>query len=161
MDICSRYVPARAPGLHGGRDERSGSVPGVRPAPGHGAQNAGLLGSDRLPTKGCSPKPKLELFTVVIDAIPDGDGKVPRQQRHTAKLIFERLRDEYGLEGQYAIVKDYVGKQGGRPRKCLCRCRTCRATPSVISRKRWRSSAVWSARPTTSSWTDPTATVAS
>ena len=112
MDVYSRYVPARAPGLHGGRDERSGSVPGVRPAPGHGAQNAGLLGSARLPTKGCAPKPKLELFTVVIDAILDGDGKVPRKQRHTAKLIFERLRDEYGFEGQYTIAKDCVREQG-------------------------------------------------
>ena len=45
---------------------------------------------------------------MVIDAILDGDGKVPRKQRHTAKLIFERLRDEYGFEGQYTIAKDYV-----------------------------------------------------
>ena len=33
---------------------------------------------------------------------------MPRKQRHTAKRIFERLRDEYGFEGQYTIVKDYV-----------------------------------------------------
>ena len=32
----------------------------------------------------------------------------PRKQRHTAKRIFERLRDEYGFDGQYNIVKDYV-----------------------------------------------------
>ena len=31
-----------------------------------------------------------------------------RKQRHTAKRIFERLRDEYGFDGQYTIVKDYV-----------------------------------------------------
>ncbi len=53
-------------------------------------------------------KPKLEAFTGVIDAIPEADTRVPRKQRHTAKRIFERLRDEYGFDGQYTIVKDYV-----------------------------------------------------
>ena len=32
----------------------------------------------------------------------------PRKQRHTAKRIFERLRDEYGFDGEYTKVKDYV-----------------------------------------------------
>ena len=49
-------------------------------------------------------RPKLEPFTGVIDAILEGDRKVPRKQRHTAKRIFERLRDEYGFTGQYTIV---------------------------------------------------------
>ena len=53
-------------------------------------------------------RPKLEPFTGVIDRILEGDHKVPRKQRHTAKRIFERLRDEYGFDGQYTIVKDYV-----------------------------------------------------
>ena len=53
-------------------------------------------------------KPKLEPFTGVIDAILEADTRVPRKQRHTAKRIFERLRDEYGFDGQYTIVKDYV-----------------------------------------------------
>ena len=53
-------------------------------------------------------KPKPEAFTGVIDAILEGDTRVPRKQRHTAKRIFERLRDEYGFDGQYTIVKDYV-----------------------------------------------------
>ena len=53
-------------------------------------------------------RPKLEPFTGVIDAILEGDGRVPRKQRHTARRIFERLRDEYGFDGQYTIVKDYV-----------------------------------------------------
>ena len=53
-------------------------------------------------------KPKLEPFTGVIDRILESDLGVPRKQRHTAKRIFERLRDEYGFEGQYTIVKDYV-----------------------------------------------------
>ena len=53
-----------------------------------------------------------EPFTGVIDAILEGDSKVPRKQRHTAKRIFERLKDEYGFDGQYTIVKDYVRERG-------------------------------------------------
>ena len=53
-------------------------------------------------------KPELEPFTGVIDAILEADTRVPRKQRHTAKRIFERLRDEYGFDGQYTIMKDYV-----------------------------------------------------
>ena len=53
-------------------------------------------------------RPKLEACTGVIDRILEDDLAVPRKQRHTAKRIFERLRDEYEFEGQYTIVKDYV-----------------------------------------------------
>ena len=61
-------------------------------------------------------RPKLETYTGVIDRILDDDLKLPRKQRHTAKRIFERLRDEYGFDGQYTIVKDYVREhQHGPP----------------------------------------------
>ena len=53
-------------------------------------------------------KPKLEPFTGVIDRILEDDHGRPRKQRHTAKRIFERLRDEYGFDGGYTTVKDYV-----------------------------------------------------
>ena len=33
---------------------------------------------------------------------------LPRKQRHTAKRIHERLRDEHGFDGGYTTVKDYV-----------------------------------------------------
>ena len=46
--------------------------------------------------------------TGVIDAILEADRQVPRKQRHTAKRIFERLRDEHGFDGGYTTVKDYV-----------------------------------------------------
>ena len=49
-----------------------------------------------------------ELFTGVIDRILEDDLARPRKQRHTAKRIFERLRDEYGYDGGYTTVKDYV-----------------------------------------------------
>ena len=55
-----------------------------------------------------SRKPKLEPFTGLIDAILEADRQVPRKQRHTAKRIFERLRDEHGFTGGYTTVKDYV-----------------------------------------------------
>ena len=53
-------------------------------------------------------RPKLEPFTGVIDRVLTDDLRRPRKQRHTAKRIFERLRAEYGFDGQYTIVKDYV-----------------------------------------------------
>ena len=53
-------------------------------------------------------RPKLEPFTGVINRILEDDLGRPRKQRHTAKRIFERLRDEYRFDGQYTIVKDYV-----------------------------------------------------
>ena len=53
-------------------------------------------------------RPKLEPYTGVIDRVLEDDLRRPRKQRHTAKRIFERLRDEYGFDGGYTTVKDYV-----------------------------------------------------
>ena len=53
-------------------------------------------------------RPKLEPYTGVIDRILEDDLSVPKKQRHTAKRIFERLRDEHGFDGGYTIVKDIV-----------------------------------------------------
>ena len=53
-------------------------------------------------------RPRLDPFTGVIDRILDEDEGRPVKQRHTAKRILERLRDEYGFTGGYTIVKDYV-----------------------------------------------------
>jgi transposase len=36
------------------------------------------------------------------------DGEAPKKQRHKAKRIFERLRDERGYNGGYTVVADYV-----------------------------------------------------
>ena len=36
------------------------------------------------------------------------DKSAPKKQRHTAKRIWERLRDEHGFDGCYTIVKDVV-----------------------------------------------------
>jgi transposase len=53
-------------------------------------------------------KPKLDPFIGLIDAILTEDKNQPKKQQHTAKRIFERLRDEHGYSGGITIVKDYV-----------------------------------------------------
>jgi transposase len=53
-------------------------------------------------------KPKLGALLPVIDAILEADRTGPVKQRHTAKRIFERLRDEHGFGGGYTVVKDHV-----------------------------------------------------
>jgi transposase len=40
--------------------------------------------------------------------ILEADQIAPLKQRHTAKRIFERLRDEHGFAGGYTAVKDHV-----------------------------------------------------
>jgi transposase len=53
-------------------------------------------------------RPKLGPWLGVIDAILEEDKSNPVKQRHTAKRIFDRLRQEYAYTGGYTIVKDYV-----------------------------------------------------
>jgi transposase len=53
-------------------------------------------------------RPKLDPFILVIAGILVDDKSRPKKQQHTAKRIFERLRDEYGFTGGITIVKDYV-----------------------------------------------------
>ncbi len=55
--------------------------------------------------------PKLGGFTGIIDAILADDKLRPKKQRHTAKRILQRLRDEHDFTGGYTIVKDYVREQ--------------------------------------------------
>ena len=54
-------------------------------------------------------RPKLDPYTGVIDAILQQDLEVPKKQRHTIQRIFDRLKDEYGFDGGYTTVRDYVG----------------------------------------------------
>ncbi len=62
-------------------------------------------------------RPKLDAMLPVIDAILEEDRTGPVKQRHTAKRIFERLRDEHGFSGGYTIVKDYVRLARSRSRE--------------------------------------------
>jgi transposase len=54
------------------------------------------------------PRPKLDPFLPVLHQILEDDRKAPRKQRHTAKRLFERIRDEHGYKGGLTIVKDAV-----------------------------------------------------
>jgi transposase len=54
------------------------------------------------------PRPKLDSFLGVIHQILQDDKKAPRKQRHTARRIFQRLRDEHGYQGGLSIVKEAV-----------------------------------------------------
>ena len=116
-DVQGGTVRAGAPGLHGGRDEHTGGCPGVRSAPGYGAQDAGVLGATRVPSGAPPRRPKLDPYRGVIDRILEDDRSLPKKQRHTAKRIYERLRAEHSFTGRYTIVKDYVRERRRRTRE--------------------------------------------
>ena len=62
-------------------------------------------------------RPKLGPWQGVIDAILEDDKQRPAKQRHTAKRIFDRLREEHQFSGGYTIVKDYVRGEQLRSRE--------------------------------------------
>ena len=49
-------------------------------------------------------KPKLDRFIPMIDGILGDDKSRPKKQQHTAKRIFERLRDEHALPSQLVVL---------------------------------------------------------
>jgi len=53
-------------------------------------------------------RPKLDPLLGVINTILAEDKARPAKQRHTAKRIFERLKEEHGFTGGYSTVKSYV-----------------------------------------------------
>lgn len=59
-------------------------------------------------------KTKLDPFINIVDEILESDSAAPRKQRHTAKRVFERIKDEHGFTGSYTIVKDYVREKKTR-----------------------------------------------
>ncbi len=62
-------------------------------------------------------RPKLDGFTEIIDAWLDGDREVRPKQRHTAKRVYDRLREEHGFTGGYTIIKDYIRERERRGRE--------------------------------------------
>jgi transposase len=46
-----------------------------------------------------------------VDAWLEADRKAPRKQRHTAKRVWERLRDEHGAQAAETTVRDYVRRR--------------------------------------------------
>jgi len=61
--------------------------------------------------------PKLGPFVGIIHQILQADREVLKKQRHTAKRIFERLRDEHGYQGGYTVVREFVAKERLRQRE--------------------------------------------
>ena len=53
-------------------------------------------------------RPKLGPWLGVIDQILENDESQPKKQRHTARRIYDRLKEEHAFTGGYTIVKDYV-----------------------------------------------------
>ncbi len=62
-------------------------------------------------------RPKLDAFVGIIDKILEDDKRVVKKQRHTAKRIHARLRDEHGFTGGITIVTDYVREKLRRTRE--------------------------------------------
>src|SRR5262249_61549593 len=54
------------------------------------------------------PKRKLEPFLAIIHQILEDDRQAPKKQRHTARRICERLRQEDGHQGGEKVGKDAV-----------------------------------------------------
>ena len=53
--------------------------------------------------------PALGPWVAVIDEILEADKTAPPKQRHTARRIFQRLRDEHGAVVAESTVRNYVG----------------------------------------------------
>jgi transposase len=53
-------------------------------------------------------RPKLGPWLGIIDQILEDDQSRPNKQRHTARRIYDRLREEHAFTGGYTTVKDYV-----------------------------------------------------
>jgi transposase len=62
-------------------------------------------------------RPKLDPFIGNIDRILEEAKLRPAKQQHTAKRIFERLRDEHGYDGGVSIVRAYVHEHRQRLRE--------------------------------------------
>ena len=77
--------------------------------------SSATCGAGRGPTQ-ADKRPKLDGFTAIIDQWLREDLGRLKKQRHTAKRVFERLRDEHGFAGGYTIVKDYVREHQRRRR---------------------------------------------
>ena len=107
-------------------------------------------------------RPKLDPFIGIIDRILEEDKSRPAKQRHTSKRIFERLRDEHGYrrraDDREGLCARAPAAAAGGVRAAAAMIRGMRRPTSA---KRWRRSAGWNRRSTSSPWTCRTATPAS
>lgn len=87
-------------------DETGFSVPTVRKY-----ANKEDFNADNRPRKRQPHYPKLGPYLAVIDGWLEGYVKVWHKQRHTAKRVFDRLREERSFDGSYSTVRRYVKKK--------------------------------------------------
>ena len=68
-------------------------------------------------SKGQRRRRKLDPFVPIIDEILRRDQKSKPKQRHTAKRIFDRLREEWGYTGGLTAVREHVAEATDRARE--------------------------------------------
>ena len=85
--------------------------------------------------KAAIKRPKLDGFTEIIDQWLGEDLGQNRKQRHTAKRVFDRLREEQGFTGGYTIVKDYMREHHRRGREMFVPLAHAPGTAKPISAK--------------------------
>ena len=51
-------------------------------------------------------RPKRDPFIPIVEGWLAADRLMPHKQRHRAKRVFDRFREECGFTGGYAIIKD-------------------------------------------------------
>ena len=101
-----------------GRDERARRRPAFRDRPQDGVEDPGAFGTTGIPTRGVTVRARSWIRTsAFIDEILEDDKGQLKKQRHTAKRIYERLRDEHGFAGGITIVTDYVREKKRRSRE--------------------------------------------
>ena len=102
-------------------DEHQGRAPGVGAAQRHRAQDAVGLGASRIPQGACPRRPQLEPYTDIIDRILEDYDRAPKQQRHTAKRIFGRLKAEHGFDATTPQSRTLLGSAGAWCARLSCR----------------------------------------
>lgn len=63
------------------------------------------------------PKPVLDPFMPIIEGWLDEDERSPRKQRHTARRIYGRLREEYGFGGSERRIREVVAELRQKPKE--------------------------------------------
>ncbi len=122
-DVQSGRIFAGSKGGDGGGDEHPGDCADVWPAPGYGAQNAGLFGPAGLSPTVSAWKAQVEALHRRHRPDPGGRSRAPQEQSHTAKRIFERLRDEYGVStADIPRSRTTSERIAVRPGRCSCPC---------------------------------------
>ena len=107
-DVQGGRISAGSPGGDGGWDEHAGNSPGVRSAPRHGAQNAGVFSPAGLPEAESAKEAQAGALHRRHRPDPGGRPQASQEAVPHCQAHLRALRDEYRFDGQYTIVKDYV-----------------------------------------------------